>query len=193
MGYLDKDGLAYLWQKIKTDLAGKQEIYSTEEQRIGTWIDEKPLYKKTIVGSLSSSAVGTVPTIPFDDDWVVHKTSFWFKSGVGNIWTDSFWYSPTYWLSAYYLNGSFRNDVAARSPGAYFQYGNDTSITAGLPRPIILTIEYTKTTDIAATTLSAQSAATIKLSSSALDLSSIQAAPVTAAAAGVEVDKVEEV
>lgn len=41
--------------------------------------------------------------------------------------------------------------------------------------------------------LSAQSNATVKLSNSALDLSSIQTAPVTAAAAGVEIAGMEEV
>lgn len=111
MGYLDKNGLAYLWQKIKTALASKQntitaddgllkngdtlsvdnpvrgiltqaefdalpeeekakgtyfvddgqsggsalEVYSTEETRIGTWIDGKPLYRKVIQATSPSS------------------------------------------------------------------------------------------------------------------------------------------
>lgn len=29
-----------------------ENVYSTEETRIGTWIDEKPLYRKTIVGTI---------------------------------------------------------------------------------------------------------------------------------------------
>lgn len=158
MGFLDENGLAHFWEKVKAAIDAKLpggsggEVYSTEEQRIGTWIDGKPLYRKTIEGSLSGSAVGVVPTIPFDEDWVVHKTSFWFKSGVNNIWTDSFYYSSTYWMGVYYLNGSDSN-VANRAPGAYFQFGNDSSITTGLPRPVILTIEYTKTTDPAAAEL----------------------------------------
>lgn len=37
------------------------EVYSTEEQRIGTWIDGKPLYQKTFTGTVSSN--GAFPNI----------------------------------------------------------------------------------------------------------------------------------
>lgn len=111
MGYLDQDGLAYLWQKIKKALAGKQDsittgdglskdgdtidldnpvrgiytqeefnalteeqqasgtyfvddgsgggagqVYSTEEVRIGTWIDGKPLYRRVFTGNINNSS-----------------------------------------------------------------------------------------------------------------------------------------
>lgn len=55
-----------------------------------------------------------------------------------------------------------------------------------------LVLEYTKTTDAATTTLSAQSDATIKLANSALDLSNVQFAPVTAASAGSEITKMND-
>ena len=77
MGYLDKTGLTYLWGKISAALAKKQdaasavtmeqvnqaiqaavsaggggggaaEIYSTQEQVIGRWIDNRPLYRMTV-------------------------------------------------------------------------------------------------------------------------------------------------
>lgn len=63
-----------------TDLAG--EVYSTEEIRIGTWIDGKPLYKKTFVGVTSSSgafpqiAVGGVQNWVSGEGWVVRNDKY---------------------------------------------------------------------------------------------------------------------
>ena len=36
---------------VPQDSSGGGEVYSTEETRIGTWIDGKPLYRKTLVGT----------------------------------------------------------------------------------------------------------------------------------------------
>lgn len=43
--------------------SGSGEVYSTEETRIGTWIDGKPLYRKTYVTRTPSSRTGTVATL----------------------------------------------------------------------------------------------------------------------------------
>lgn len=49
---MDEFGLSYVLHKIKSYIseavknAGGQDVYSTEEQQIGTWIDGKPLYRK---------------------------------------------------------------------------------------------------------------------------------------------------
>jgi len=47
-----------------------EEVYSTEEVRIGTWIDGKPLYRRVISGTTPTKAnswtvVATVPNIEF--------------------------------------------------------------------------------------------------------------------------------
>lgn len=47
MKFLDISGLQYLWEKIKALVNGKF-TYSTNEQLIGTWINNKPLYRKVV-------------------------------------------------------------------------------------------------------------------------------------------------
>lgn len=120
--------------------------YSTEERQIGTWIDGKPLYKKTIEASLTGSANGVVPTVPFDSDWIIVNANFWFKSKNNATFTCPFYMTPTEWISFYCISVS-DSAVANRAPGAYFQLGNGSDIPSGLPLPLILTIEYTKVSD----------------------------------------------
>lgn len=44
-----------------------EEVYSTEETRIGTWIDGKPLYRRAKEGVINVS-VGAMEPIIFDED-----------------------------------------------------------------------------------------------------------------------------
>ena len=50
MGYLAKEGLSHFWKKVKGYMGDNQNVYSTEETRIGTWIDGKPLYQRVFQG-----------------------------------------------------------------------------------------------------------------------------------------------
>lgn len=54
---------------------GADDVYSTEETRIGTWIDGKPLYRKVSIGNFGSASSGwkDIDTIP-DVDTVVRMT-----------------------------------------------------------------------------------------------------------------------
>lgn len=189
MGYLDQDGLTYLWQKIKTAIDEKlegvtaQEVYSTEEQRIGTWIDGKPLYRITIPGTTPES-INTntnIANVSHLDIYILTNRRCVFFGSVGEKKVAPF--IPTPSQPQYMLDFDiYQNYIRAW-----------TASNAFTGRPAAYILEYTKNNDTAATTLSAQSDATIKLTNSALDLSSIQAAPVTAADAGAEIAKMEEV
>ena len=188
MGYLDQDGLTYLWQKIKTALAGKQdaitlgdglskdgdtlsvdnpvrgimtqaefdalteeqkasgtyfvddgqggggsssEVYSTEEQKIGTWIDGKPLYRRIIKTKCPTGSDQFIDVAQIDD---IDTVAFLFGLAV-DINTNNYSAIPN---PQVYLCMSKNNNPCiylTNSNGSFF--GADT----------IIRIEYTKTTD----------------------------------------------
>lgn len=65
------------------------EIYSTTEQKIGTWINGKPLYEKTLTGTLpsySSQTLTTDVTIAENIDFVfIHEQFIVSSTGTVNI------------------------------------------------------------------------------------------------------------
>ena len=104
IGYSPKDSswkvnnVADAIESLKT-LKGGSTNYSTEEQVVGTWIDEKPLYQKTYVysstipsntwvaiGTLSSDIVNNVHYIEgtIHNDNIAHKFMFGGRSGDSN-------------------------------------------------------------------------------------------------------------
>lgn len=72
MGYLDSAGLAHFWGKVKGYVDGRpgggsaEEIYSTEETRIGTWFG-KPLYRKGFEGTIKVPGVSSEYMTVLDD------------------------------------------------------------------------------------------------------------------------------
>lgn len=117
---------------------GDGEHYSTTEQRIGTWIDGKPLYRKTIAYT-TTSTVGALNTATSVS--IPHNISN-FKQLVRAEATDS--------INLHYplMNGT--NTVSnatfihsANDTYVYLKIINDT-FTA---RTYYITLEYTKTTD----------------------------------------------
>lgn len=112
--------------------------YSTEETRIGTWTDGKPLYQKTIhftsIGTLDVSSL-SLDTVSFAECMVQEIASN--GSGWRNvpwIYTESNGnYGPANWAGGFYI----------RSGHVYFQMGSSlSSIQKGH-----MTLRYTKTTD----------------------------------------------
>lgn len=105
--------------------------YRTEEQAVGTWIDNKPLYQKTIdLGVISSTeystGVGTIDKIVYLEGFLVDSNSAW----------------------EYFLQLTKPNDEI------YFQYKGDgdtliANCTGGWSNypHCYVTIRYTKTTD----------------------------------------------
>ena len=106
--------------------------YSTEEQVIGTWIDGKPLYRKTVVGTAT-----------------LNKGYSSINHNVSNIGTHRVIKDVEYqsngncWGNTYSNATSFISTDSITTSAIGFNCG---SAWAGLFIPIV-TIEYTKTTD----------------------------------------------
>lgn len=58
--------------------------YSTDEKVIGTWIDGKPLYQKTVIATNLTSGNNTVSNGISNIESIVENTSFIFKTGSSN-------------------------------------------------------------------------------------------------------------
>lgn len=114
-----------------------QEVYSTEERRVGVWLDGKPIYRRTFLGKTPSTGDNAVQTISFDGANIGYIVTF---DGKIHTYND-------YALELNYCNGS--NPAAA---SCYTQVG-----TSGVYMTMMqeatrnqsfhITIDYTKTTD----------------------------------------------
>lgn len=114
------------------------EVYSTEEVRIGTWIDGKPLYRRVlsitspvsaertmVIGSISSmniETIGKMSCLQYNTHGFVQPVPFYSKSD------DQKYYGVTIWIDG--------SDIKSFSENSYH--------TA---MPMLLILEYTKTTD----------------------------------------------
>lgn len=108
--------------------------FSTNEIRIGTWIDGKPLYEKTIqMNTVSSSTTGTynISSLNISNVWIDFGKSF-YKSGALSL--------P---LNRTHT-GSTNSQSEARVSPTTISLICGSAITAENP---VITINYTKTTD----------------------------------------------
>ena len=117
-------------------LSKTSDNYSTEEKVIGTWIDGKPLYQKTVV-------------IPNNVDFTNNKE---FDVGIVNG-------DMSMILLSYYIDGGVSYPLYySQSSGANLSIGmnqsnhklrikTDNNFSANASRKIVATIQYTKTTD----------------------------------------------
>lgn len=109
-----------------------EEIYSTEEVRIGTWIDGKPLYRRVIEGITPSSSGSS--------EYVAN-----FGSSIRFV----------HYYGIVHLNNSARlvapNRAGSEYIGLYASNESDisciTTWQSALSKPIFVVGEYTKTTD----------------------------------------------
>lgn len=112
------------------------EIYSTEETRIGTWIDGKPLYRKVFQVTTTSSSGGLGTVIP--------------GSVVSNMRIkrmDGFLYSSRYPDQA---AGPINFSAKVATVSTFFWTGNIVMFVDGqqfINSPAEIILEYTKTTD----------------------------------------------
>lgn len=112
--------------------SSSEEIYSTEETRIGTWIDGKPLYRKIIIDTLPSSQ-----DQGFTEIDVIPSFGVLIR---GTISID---------LATAQSSFSLNQNVSIYS-GGIVKVKSATSAQAN--SPFILILEYTKTTDTGGTT-----------------------------------------
>lgn len=114
-----------------------EEVYSTEETRIGTWIDGKPLYKITFYEDLSSaSSTGLNKSIPLYDLKINGVTKIYgtiLPRGGTDAYPINLYINTSFYVYSYVVSRSLKIYTAANS---YFS-------------SYAVTIEYTKTTDTA--------------------------------------------
>lgn len=105
--------------------------YSTEEQQVGTWIDGKPIYRKVIVASITSSGANFI-TAPSNIDTIIGLRGIEKETGGAQAPFPKAHYSSfAYQMGIYYAGG---NIVVER--------GSSMSVSTAY-----IICEYTKTTD----------------------------------------------
>ena len=129
--YADLSGKPYLNGNV---ISGNMysDIYSTDEQMIGTWIDGKPLYKRTIhihneSAVTSDMTIGTIDSTFRVKNW----KAFAIESGVN--------------YKIPYVAGNGNASIYFPDNGNIQFTIRNTSFAAG--SDFYITIEYTKTTD----------------------------------------------
>lgn len=103
-----------------------EEVYSTSERIIGTWIDDKPLYRKVVTIHPNSRDYSVSHGILYVD--LLIRCNGW----------DGSKYIPSVAFTSSYAEG-----ITATRTNILFNCGQDVSI----PSDVIVILEYTKTTD----------------------------------------------
>lgn len=138
--FLNESRVSELWAKIKEyvdDAAGggsSEEIYTTEEIRIGTYLG-KPLYRKVYADLMLPSVGGTQTlfTVPNDLDEMIDIR--------GRSWQDGVYMIPLPWTSFNAYGVSLHYVVADRT------IVTNVAWSEWRGKPAEITLEYTKTTD----------------------------------------------
>lgn len=143
-----KQDLADMYQGILPYLGGmpemvankfsKGDLYSTDEKMIGQWIDGKPVYQKTIVGTISSPSMEFTP-IGASVDKVVFIRGIAFVNGQASLLP--FFNDAMNVKVALTVN----TDSVSSDKNSVFCYATSNSPMVG--QPYFATIQYTKTTD----------------------------------------------
>lgn len=139
--YLSYEGLRHYHDKLLEQLLIFEgaEIYSTEETEIGIWIDRKPLYRKCYQTTTASSIGQAKPIVPLPQN--IEKVANLF----GQFFCSNqeipinYFGSPTYYVATY-VNYSMNYVVMNISHNSYTNC------------PLVIILEYTKTTDTATLT-----------------------------------------
>ncbi len=128
----------YIVTDANINFDSPESLYSTEETRIGTWIDGKPLYRKTIkqVATISGGTIEeSIPEFLQSARLVNIEGCFYVKSNDVTRYPLNYMHTDGYysWYGTAYQNN---NDLVL-----YIEWPEDGSMEA------ILICEYTKTTD----------------------------------------------
>lgn len=121
---------------------GYEEVYSTEERRIGTWIDGKPLYRKTYktYSPFSKGSWYKISDVPNDMDLLIDLKGGMFIGGSTTL-PNARIQLPIPYLesSAAYIT------IQVRIDGVYMIVAHPGDALCN--RSVVFSIEYTKTTD----------------------------------------------
>lgn len=126
-----------------------EEVYSTEETRIGTWIDGKPLYRKVLVGEVTNV---NATYVSIYDNFLPEKNLIFAKGrvmfdGVGDVSTKVFSLFPAYPHQNVLHTG---NNCMVSLSLSSIETNLFISYKTAWPFSYEISIEYTKTTDTAA-------------------------------------------
>ena len=114
-------------------------IYSENEREIGVWVDGKPLYQKTFLGTVSgSSPEYTIDISNMDIESIVYSSLH--STSSTNTQTSSYYYLNSDFIR-WYSNDEM-TEIKIHSNG-------DSSSYPKRPYNFRLTLQYTKTTDTA--------------------------------------------
>ena len=109
--------------------------YSTSESVVGTWIDDKPIYRKVF----TQANTNNISNVATNNDNIIKMECYVRRTGT-NAWRPVPWvfvssnaYGNASWAGGFYFNN---NTIQ-------FQLGSDL----GTIDKLIFIIEYTKTTD----------------------------------------------
>ena len=118
---------------IKCESTEQKDTYSTNEIKVGTWVDGKPVYRKVIEGVTSNtqdtgyviSSINDIETLVLYTGSILDNNSVKHKIGT-------------------YLGGQYHSDIYIDTIGnVYISHGS-----AMVNKSYSLIIEYTKTTDV---------------------------------------------
>ena len=119
-------------------------IYSTEEREIGVWIDGKPLYQKSFTSTSSSISTSVTWDISgLNIDKVIKQSGCFCRQVTSN--NNIYWYDMDNLLSTNY---NYRT-VTTVSPSENLIYSTIEMESGNTVLFRAITIQYTKTTDIA--------------------------------------------
>lgn len=149
--FLDADGLNTFYQAVKAQIeAGPNpinapNIYSTEEVRIGTWIDGKPLYRKCYEATTpANSGDGVILTV----DSTMFVQNFQTRLHNSSLAPNCFMIGSIMASTPYNIMYWFRNDA----------HQLWVRTTGYLNMKVLAILEYTKTTDVATNTVLSEAA-----------------------------------
>lgn len=147
-GSVTVDGVTYPYSPNDTDYFtpyNSGHNYSTSEQVIGTWINNKPLYEKTIVVNLTSAYMD----IPLADKGI-NNIEFATVTEVTLIDDEGLVFP----LNMVYQSGSTIDDVqftsaymAINGSNSSFDIDITQTVSITLPATVYATLHYTKSTD----------------------------------------------
>lgn len=122
------------------DYINKQNSYSTEEQVIGTWIDGKPLYRRTYIINAANDLYTGISDL---DNLIEFKTQVKTLTDGSGQWREFpwLWVTGASYGSAIHCGGAY---YETNGNFIRFQFGSD--IIDKLQK-IIIILKYTKTTD----------------------------------------------
>ncbi len=117
--------------QLRDGLSGAGVSYSTDEQVVGTWIDGKPIYQKTVTGTTAADSNPQSVYVSNNIDVVTGVEGFVQLTFNQQIYANSY---STYF---YVVGSPVFDGVSCTCSGSEHV----------LSRPYTLTVQYTKTTD----------------------------------------------